>query len=69
MCVTNLDSFGNVGKFASGGDLSGDCAEASLFLVSVEEEHGDHGGKDHRKVGQDLAKAANGHFGERLAER
>jgi hypothetical protein len=49
--------------------LTGDCAEASLFLVTVEEEHGDHGGKDHRKVGQDLAKAANGHYGERLAER
>jgi hypothetical protein len=38
-------------------------------LVAVKEEHGDHSGKDHRKVGQDLAKAANGHIGERLAER
>jgi hypothetical protein len=35
----------------------------------LEEEHGDHGGENHCKVGQDLAKAANGHIGERLAER
>jgi hypothetical protein len=66
--MTNVDFFWNIGKLASRGDLSGDSAEALLFLVSLEEEHGDHGGENHCKVGQDLAKAANGHIGERLAE-
>jgi hypothetical protein len=69
VCVTDVDFFRDIGKLTSCGDLSGDSAEAFLFLVSVEEEHGDHGGENHRKVGQDLAKAANGHIGERLAER
>lgn len=69
VCVTNVDFFRDIGKLTSRGDLSGDCAEALLLLVAVKEEHGDHSGKDHRKVGQDLAEAANGHVGERLAER
>lgn len=64
--MTDLDLLWDLGELAEGGDLSGDFAEALLLFVSLEEEHRDQGGKDDGQVGENLAKAADGHVGNGL---
>lgn len=66
--MANGELLRDVGQLTNLDYFRGDLAEMLLLLIALEEKGGRDGGENDSEVGEDLAKAANRHGGEQLAE-